>query len=198
MKQKLFIVIGLALTLNCFATTKPTFSMKAYQQCRAQWTHCHKTGPYYSSRCVTAAASHSPGCHQTSLLAKQLRTSIDTLTIHPIHNFFLVTQRFYADGQLHYYLLTPKKKLVDTLILPKPISKELEQKLGQQLFLVNTTVPRYQKCGVNSCFIAALQVRQGCLACKPLSHLVIRFVFSPVGELLQQQLLKLSTQQQGE
>lgn len=197
MKWIFTLFAGLLIAQCSLASTGVgRFNLSNYHQCRAHWTHCHKTGPYYSVRCVASTAKTQSSCYQVALLAKQLATSIDALSVKPIDQFFLVTQHFYADGQQHYFILTPQNKLVDPLRFTPAITQKLQAKFGQKALYTYLGSPRTRVTSNERLFGFKLSAQQGCLACKQLGVVTLRLIFSSSGHYLQQQLLDTSRKPQ--
>ncbi|MFN7098608.1 MAG: hypothetical protein ACK4PR_13800, partial [Gammaproteobacteria bacterium] len=176
--KKFATILGLA----CFSTTiyassaiscqplpaaAKNFNANDYNNCITSVYQCPKTGPYYDNTCVTKAAAQNPTCKSASAIAKAVNASITQLSFSPMDAYNIVTVTYPADGQVQNYILSPKGCLVDTIVDPRKLSKDLHSEYAEkELVIVNTELPTAKKQdNGNETFSVLLRVTQECLAC---------------------------------
>lgn len=161
------------------------FNVNDYNNCITSVYQCPKTGPYYDNTCVTKAADQNPTCKSVSAIAKAVNASITQLSFSPMDAYNVVTVTYPADGQVQNYILSPKGCLVNTIVDPRKLSKDLNsQYTEKELMIVNTELPTAKKHDDGTeTFSVLLRVTEDCLACNVLGWANVIFTFDPNGNL---------------
>lgn len=189
------ILLGLvSLFISSMALAKVTcqtlpnefknFSLTDFQACLTLIQQCPKTGFVYDSNCIQQKTRTNKVCAVTQILTDKLQTRADQLSVLPISHFVILTVTFPADGQLKYYLLSPKACLIDTVVDPRSLdSNSFPANLN--LIVTNASFPIYQhQTDGNDVFTVQLQIQQDCLACKILGKEQIKFIFDGQGNFI--------------
>lgn len=162
------------------------FNVNDYNNCITSVYQCPKNGPFYDNTCVEKAAAQNSTCKSVSAIAKAVNASITQLSFSPVDNYNIVTVTYPADGQVQNYILSPKGCLVDTVVDPRKLSKNLNSQYStKELMIVNTELPTGKKHDDGSeTFSVLLRVTEDCLACNVLGWANVIFTFDSAGNLL--------------
>ncbi len=192
----LFPILAYTAPMRCVehAFLKNGFSMNDYNQCRALMNKCPASGALPDISCVDKVAAENKVCSQLHQLAQVTNGVLDLIVIEKNDQLLLVDQHFPADGQQHYYIISPKHCIVDTQIDPRDLSQALKNKYQKmELMLVNWEKPVLQTHNDGSQTInSKLKVTDTCLACKIVGYAQLKFDFDKKGVLTKISLEKFS------
>lgn len=169
------------------------FDLKKYKACTTLMNQCPAAGALPSPSCAKEI-SKEPACQQLNKLAQAVNADLNQISTKQDGPFTLVDIYFPADGQNHYYIVTPQHCLIDTVVDLKKLNQKLAQQYPKTAFMtLNWDEPRYriESDGTHN-FYAHLVVTDTCVACKVLGYAKLKFNFAKQGNLIGVHLLEFS------
>jgi len=202
MKMRCLIFISLLFPSLMHAAVAPIckplpflkggFQAEKYKRCTTLMNQCPASGALPSADCAKEVGKDA-ACNQLNKLAEALGTSITQIAMKQINAFRIVGIYFPADGQNHYFILTPKNCLVDTIIDPRKLDKSLEAKYPKTSFIiVNWNEPQFKKSNDAENFTAVLKITDTCMACKVIGWATLKFNFDKNGNYVSVDLVNFS------
>ena len=201
---KLIIVFGTILySTLCFALPslcekklKDTVRFEVMRHCQRLIQQCptENGGPFHQQSCIDSIVKKNSPCHQLQEIADKVE-AFSAETIFPLNenlNFSLIKVLSPADGNEQYYLVTPARCIIDTVIDPRTLEPQLKKHYSNQdFFIMNASPPRIKIENSNKLLLnIPLIINEQCRACKPIAETTIQLEFNIQGELISRKVLQ--------
>lgn len=176
---------------------KPSFMINNAEKCQLLLSKCPLQNGSPDPLCIKKTINANKICYQLNMLAKFIHASPFFIKLQAINNFILVDQKFIADNQDSYYLITPRNCLINTKVDPRNLNAELEKQYKNTAFVImNWSKPEISitKEGVYQ-VSSTLKINKACLACGTVGFAEIHFYFSAQGKLSHVSLVRFSKNQ---
>jgi hypothetical protein len=169
---------------------KNGLDVATYKRCDAAIDACPQEQSLRLNQCVKKVIKTSD-CKQLKPLVEKIKGALGFVDAEEVDHLALITQRYLADGQSHYYIISPTGCMVDMSTDPRTIDKNLEKRFKKMDLMVTMSEKPTIQSNPNGAqrVSAPITLTKGCKACEVVGKATLQFDFSPKGKLVKTEVV---------